>query len=188
MAETESGQSEGQAAPASAPVSPSTEEIRAMVAAEAQRIVNERIPGLQAAYDTQIASLNKKLKAAQADPDGYNTSVNAQLEADLAQARREADALRAGRQFPDAYPLFEAMTSADTVEDQLALLQQAIRPVATPPAAPQEPARPEPPSSAPVDLNRPLPTTPSGATGPAMDKATADAIIDAFDSWPQFGG
>lgn len=186
MAETESGQSEAGAAPAEAPANPTAEEIRAMVQAEAQAIVDARIPGLQSAYERQIASKQKEIDRLKSDPDGYASGQNSQLEAELAQARREAEGLRAGRQYPDAYPVFEAIMSASTAEEQLEALQQALRPQA-PPApeapqatAPETPAAPAPP----VDLNRPLGGVPAGRIGETMDQATADAIIDAMSAWP----
>ena len=182
MAETESGQSEAQETPAvTPPVSLTVEEIRAMVTAE----TDARIPGIQSAYEKQLAQLRKELKAAKADPDGYTSNASSELEAELAQARRDVDSLRAGRQFPDAYPLFEAMMAAGSAEEQMEILQQAVRPVATPtPAAPQAPAPTEQPASAPVDLNNPFGGPPIDASG--MDDATADTILGQFNRWPSF--
>jgi cell division septum initiation protein DivIVA len=119
---------QGGATPAETPPVPITpEQIQAMVQAEAQRIVDQRIPGLQSAYEKQIASLRKELKKAQADPDGYVGNDSSELEAQLAQARREADALRAGRQFPDAFPVYESLMAASSAEEQLEILQAFVR-------------------------------------------------------------
>lgn len=187
-----SQQEEG--APAAGPAPLTTAEIQAMIAAEAQRIVDQRIPGLQSVYEKQIASLKKELKRAQEDPDGLMSSGNSDLEAELAKARREADALRAGRQFPDAFPVYEGLMSASSVEEQLELLQsfvtgrvqQASQPQSQPaqeaPAA--EPEAPTPP----VDPNRPMTAGPTFGGGTEMNKNIADRIIDSVGlTWPRFG-
>lgn len=154
-----------------------------MVAAEAQRIVDARIPGLQSVYEKQIASLRKELKRAQSDSD--YTGNDSELETQLAQARREADALRAGRQFPDAYPVYESLMAASNVEEQLDILQGFVR--GTPAPVPQaEPApQPAPQSVPPVDPNRPLE---QGAfTSEQMNKQIADSIFDRIGNvWPKF--
>lgn len=187
-----SQQEEG--APAAAPAPLTSAEIQAMIAAEAQRIVDQRIPGLQSVYEKQIASLKKELRRAQDDPDGVLTSGNSDLEAELAKARREADALRAGRQFPDAFPVYEGLMSASSVEEQLELLQsfvtgrvqQASQPQSQPeqaaPAA--EPEAPTPP----VDPNRPMTAGSTFGGGAEMNKNIADRIIDSVGlTWPRFG-
>ena len=169
------------------PASLSAEDIQAMVAAEAQRIVDSRIPGLQSVYEKQIASLKKELKRAQADPDGYAGRNDSDLEAQLAQARREADSLRAGRLYPEAFPLYESLMSASSVEEQLELLEQYRKgtpaPVASQAPAPQAPA----PVVPPIDPNRPLePPMPGGGQ---MTREYADSILDRIGSvWPKFGG
>lgn len=180
-------------APAAAPAPLTSAEIQAMIAAEAQRIVDQRIPGLQSVYEKQIASLKKELKRAQDDPDGVLSSSSSDLEAELAKARREADALRAGRQFPDAFPVYEGLMSASSVEEQLELLQgfvtgrvQQAQPQSEPeqaaPAA--EPEAPTPP----VDLNRPMTAVPAIAGGVEMNKGLADRIFDSLgNQWPRFG-
>jgi hypothetical protein len=170
-------------APATQPALTSSE-IQALVATEAQRIVDSRIPGLQSAYERQIAQLKKELKQAKADPDGYS-SGSSELEAELAQARREAASLRAGRQYPDAYPVYESLMSATDVEEQLDILQGLIR--GTPPAPEQSapPAPPAAPATPPIDPNRPL-EAPGGA-GAQMTKEIADGILARFgNAWPKF--
>lgn len=177
-------------APAASPPALTAEEIQAMVSAEAQRIVDTRIPGLQSAYEKQIAQLRRDLKKAQSDPDGYTgSSRDSQLEAELAQARREADALRAGRQYPDAFPVYETLMAADSVEDQLDILQKFVRgvPQAPPPPAPGIPAAPLAPEAPvpPVDLNRPLDQGP--ASGSGMTREVAESIFDRIGlTWPKF--
>jgi len=174
-------------APAARPPVPVTaEEIQAMVSAEAQRIVDSRIPGLQSAYEKQIASLRKELKKAQTDPDGYVSTESSELTAQLAQARREADALRAGRSYPDAFPVYESLMAADSVEDQLDILQAFVRgtPATPQPAAPAAPAAETP--APPVDPNRPL--EPPRDAGGQMTREYAESIFDRIgDMWPKFG-
>lgn len=178
--------SDGAEASAAQPPAPVTvAEIQAMVAAEAQRIVDTRIPGLQSAYEKQIASLRKELKRAQTD-SGYVSSDSSELEAQLAQARREADALRAGRSYPDAFPVYESLMAADSVEDQLDILQGFVRglPASAPQAAPAP--QPAPPSAPPVDPNRPL--EPGAFGGTQMSREIAESIFDRIgNAWPKFG-
>ena len=184
MAEPAVVPSEGVGTPAAQPPVPITQaEIQAMVAAEAQRIVDSRIPGLQSVYEKQIASLRKELKRAQSDSD--YTGNDSELEAQLVQARREADALRAGRQFPDAYPVYESLMAASNVEEQLDILQGFVRgtPAPVPQAAPAP--RAPAPSTPPVDPNRPLE---QGAfTSEQMNQQVADSIFDRIGNvWPKF--
>jgi hypothetical protein len=186
---------ESQEAPApSAPAPAITPEIQSLIAAEAAKqandIVDKRVPGLQSTYERQIASLRREVKEAREanlSPEELRTSESERMEEELAKARREADALRAGRSFPEAFPVFEAMTSAPTVEDQLDILTKALRPDAgSPDAAPaQSPTVPAPASAAPVDPNRPLtPPVPSSLDADNMSQSAADQILGAVDRWP----
>ena len=188
MAEPTVVPSEGAGTPAAQPPAPITQsEIQAMVAAEAQRIVDSRIPGLQSAYEKQIASLRKELKRAQTD-SGYVSNDSSELEAQLAQARREADALRAGRQFPDAYPVYESLMAADSVEEQLDILQGFVRGAPAPMPVPQAAPAPQAPapSTPPVDPNRPL--EPGAFDANQMNREIADSIFDRIgNTWPKFG-
>lgn len=183
-----------QDAPASSPA-PSQDEIRQMVEAEAQRIVDARIPGLQSAYEKQIAALRKELKAAQEDPAGYTTDADSEIRAELERARREADALRAGRQYPEAFPVYEALMAAGTAEEQLELLQSFVRgnPSDAPTPAPQPeagstPAPEAPAAPPPVDRNNPpqeqAPYTGAGFT----DVSQAERFLSQFKTWPKFRG
>ena len=181
-------QSTEQDAPAATPA-PTTDEIRAMVEAEAQRIVDARIPGLQSAYEKQLSQVRKELDKARKDPDGYDANTSDQYRADLEKAQREAAALRAGRSFPDAFPVYEAMMAADTVEDQLQMLQDFVR--GTPAAEPEQSgSNPTPVPEAPtpsIDQNNPPSAPPPGGAGPATQDA-AWQIIDQFkENWPKFG-
>ena len=180
------------AQPAAQEISP---EIQRLIAEEAVKqanaIVEKRIPGMQSAYDTQLAQVRKEFsefKKANLTPEELANSEQSELEAQLAQARREADMLRAGRQYPVAMPVMEAMTNAQTVEDQLEILTAALVKDAGAPqqATPAQSA--EAPTSEytpPVDPNRPLtPPVPQG-TGGEMTQDLADRIIAGVgDVWP----
>jgi len=183
-------QSAEQEAPASAPA-PSSDEIRAMVEAEAARIVDARIPGLQSAYEKQLAQLRKELAKAKSDPDGYDADNSSQYREELERAQREAAALRAGRSFPDAFPIYEAMMAADTVEDQLQMLQDFVRGTPAPEPAAESGSNPTPapaPSTTPrIDQNNPPSAPPPMGDGPTTQEA-AWQIIDQFkENWPKFG-
>jgi hypothetical protein len=179
---------EGTETPAAQPPVFGPAEIQALVAAEAQRIVDSRIPGLQSAYEKQIASLKKELKRAQSDT-GYAGSDSSELEAELVKVRREADALRAGRQYPDAFPVYESLMQADSVEEQLDILQAFVRGVPAPATPPAQVAQPQPPvaqPSPPVDLNRPL--EPSVPAGDQMTRELAESLFDRIGNvWPKWG-
>lgn len=167
-----------------------------MVEAEAQRIMDSRMPGFQSAYETQLAGLRKELAQAKADPDGAIQVDDSQLQQELAASRKEADALRAGRQFPDAYPVYEALMASQTAEEQLKLLQGFVRNEPIPP--PGENPAPIPPTvaagftpapiapPAPIDPNNP-PSTPAPGGGRPESLEAAEGIIDRFKTWPKFG-
>jgi len=185
------------AAPASAPAQ-SQAEIQAVVDAQVQAAIQARIPGLQSSYERQIAQLRDELKQATADPDRYEADNSSKLEAQLAEARREAEALRVARQYPEVFPTYEAILSAKSPVEQLDVLQAFVQgntpaPAQNPQAPAAPPAAPAAQSIAPppVDPNRPV-LNPAPAQSPfagpdAMDKNLADAIIDGIgDVWPKF--
>jgi len=188
MAEDTTVQQDEQEAPAESPANPDSDAIRQMIEAEAQRIVDNRIPGLQSAYEKQLAQLRKELKAAKSGDEytSYESQESAEIQKQLEQAQREAAALRAGRQFPDAFPVYEALMSADSVDDQLELLQNFVTGKVkeqTEQAPPQAPAAPP---TRPVDQNNPPSSPPPPVDGPA-DLEGAMRIIDAVGSrWPEF--
>lgn len=186
MPEETNGQStEGGSTPAGAPV-PTPEEIQALV----NDAVGKRIPGLQSAYEKQLADLRKELEAARSDPDGYDASTSSKLEAELAEARREAEALRVARQYPEVFPVYEAILSASSPVDQLEVLQAFVQGTSPAPAQPQQApvASTEPVVPPPVDPNRPAQApqaAPTQFNPEGMDKNLADRIIDGIgDRWP----
>lgn len=172
---------------------PTTEEIQTLIATEAQKIVDARIPGLQSAYEKQIASLKKDLndvRRAGLSETELVDETQSNLEAELKQARKEADGLRAGRAYPEVYPVFERMAAAATVEEQLDVLQGFVKDAGTPPvdAAPAQSAEaPAGEPTPPTDLNRPRPDpTPLGVDPSNMDANLAQRIIDSVgDVWPK---
>jgi hypothetical protein len=185
MAEDTTVQPEEAAAPAETPAVDS-EAIRQMVEAEAQRIVDERIPGLQSAYEKQLAQLRKKLESKDDPSSGYDSFEANEYQKQLEQAQREAAMLRAGRQFPNAFPAYEAIMAADSAEEQMELLESFLSPKkqeATEQAPPQAPAAPEAP---PVDPNNP-PTTPLPPADGPSNVDDAMRIIDMVGpQWPEF--
>ena len=198
MAEQPVPQQEGQGAPASQTPALTSAEIQSLIAAEArkqaQELFDARMPGMQSVYEKQLATLRKDVEEARRanlSEEELISSDQSRLEQELAQARREADALRAGRQYPESYPVFEAMSAAKTVEEQLEILRDALVKDAsgTIPAPAQSADAPSsdqsPPQSSGTDPNRPL-TPPSTYVGDGsnMDASLADQILGTLDRWP----
>jgi hypothetical protein len=184
MAEDTTVQPDEQESPAETPDIPDSEAIRKMVEAEAQRIVDQRIPGLQSAYEKQLAKLRKDLKTAQSgEAYDYSSQEATDYQRQLEQAQREAAMLRAGRQYPNAFPAYEAIMAAESAEEQLELLDQFLSPrqeqeQKAPPQAPTAPPTP------PIDQNNPPSTPPPAVDGPS-DMDAAMRIIDAVGPvWP----
>lgn len=191
------GQSASGSAPAEAPAQPNEADIQALVDAAVQDATEKRVRGLQSAYERQLAGLREELQAAKSDPDRYEADTSSRLEAELAAARREADALRVARQYPEVFPAYEAILSAKSPVEQLDILQafvqehQSSTPASAPAqaqaAAPAAPASvPAPP---PVDPNRPVlqGQAPPSTSPDGMDQRLADQIIDSVGgSWPRF--
>jgi hypothetical protein len=161
-------------------------------------LVNEafakRLPGFQAAYEKQLADLRKELAESRSDPDRYEADTSSKLQAELDDARREADALRVAREYPQVFPVFEAITAAKTAKEQLDLLQAFVQgnspAPAADPAAPVTPVAPAVPlAPAPVNPNRPAPdAAPATAFAPEgeMTADLAARIIDGVgDTWPK---
>lgn len=175
-----------QAAPAETPASLTPDQIQEVIAKAVQAAVDTRIPGLQSAYDKQLAEVRNELRRAQMTPDEVEDEQRTQLEAELAQMKRERDALSAARAYPDAFPVYERLMSAKSVEDQLKILSglsasgqpNPAGEVAAAPAEGQDDLGETPP----VDPNNP-PGIPMGA----MDRSLADRILGAFNEWPTFG-
>lgn len=195
MAETQVPQQDGDTPAQEAPVASDPTEIQRMIQQEAQRIVDQRIPGLQSAYEKQLADVRKQLKSAQSDPDAYLDDSSRELQQQLSQAQRQIELLQAGRQYPEATPVYEAVLSAENAEEALGILQKFVRgdpsdqpapsetPQGTPPAPAQQPA-----ASPPVDRNRPASTQPDQTVGPeGMTREEAASIIGQFKRWPKFG-
>jgi len=161
-------------------------------------LVNEafqkRLPGFQAAYEKQIAGLRTELAESRADPDQYEASANTKLQAELDDSRRETEALRVAREYPEVFPVFEAITKAKTAKEQLDLLQAFVQgPAPAPTAEPVAPAVPAPAvplEPAPVNTNRPAPTgTPPASFAPEqeMSQDLADRIIEGVGAvWPKW--
>jgi hypothetical protein len=156
---------------------------------------SKRLPGFQAAYEKQIADLRTELAESRADPDQYEASASSKLQAELDDSRRETEALRVAREYPEVFPVFEAITAAKTAKEQLELLQafvqgnpQAAPAVPADPAAPAAPAVPLEPAQ--VNPNRPAPpATPAPSFSPEqeMSKDLADRIIDGVGAvWPKW--
>jgi len=191
MSDETNGQStEGTGAPASAPAQ-SPEEIQALV----NDAVGQRIPGLQAAYEKQLATLRTELAESRSDPDQYEASASSKLQAELDDSRRETEALRVAREYPEVFPVFEAITAAKTAKAQLDLLQAFVQGSA--PAAPAVPAAQAAPAApavplepAPVNPNRPAPPAapaPDFVPDGEMSKDLADRIIDGVGAvWPKW--
>lgn len=175
--------------PANAPVSPSADDIQRMVDAQIEQVVSKRISGLQSVYDKQLADARKQIDELKSDPDGYAASTNAQLEQELQAANRRLAALETAKNYPEVFPVYESILGADSPEAQLEILQAFVR--GNPSDAPAQEAETSPSqetqSQQRVDPNRPLSTPPAG-TAEVMDGATAQAILDQFQEWPNFEG
>jgi len=190
------GQSGAGAAPAAPPPALTAEDIQAIVDQKVQDATEQRVRGLQSTYERQLAGLRTELAEARSDPDGYDASASARLEAELAKARQEAEALRVARQYPEVFPVYEAVLAAKGPVEQLDILQafvaganqspaQASQAPAAPPAAPASGTEPPP-----VDLNRntqPPGSLPTEFNPEGMDASLADQIIGGIgDRWPKW--
>lgn len=189
------GQSNTGGAPAAAPAL-TAEDIQAMVDAKVEAATEVRVRGLQSTYERQLAGLRNERDEALRDPQSYDASHSSRLEAELADARRESDALRVARQYPEIFPVYEAVLAAKSPVEQLDILQAFVRAQTAPPAqAAQAQAVGNPAAPAgtvappPVDLNRNVRNpggVPSTFNPEGMDATLADQIIGAIgDRWPQ---
>jgi hypothetical protein len=195
--EDTNGQSAEGSAPASAPALTEAD-IQAMIDAKVEAATEVRVRGLQSSYEKQLAGVRNELSEAKSDPDRYEADNSTRLEAELAAARQETEALRVARQYPEVFPTYEAILSAKGPVEQLDVLQAFVKGNTPAPAQGQEnpPAAPAPAPSAPplapppVDPNRPAQEqggTSFGAQPGQMDQALADRIIDGIgDIWPKF--
>lgn len=182
----------GDGGTAPAPDAPATapDQLRELIAQGIQSAFDARIPGLQGAYERQVASLKKELndiRRSSLSEDEIEDEKRTELEAELAKARSEAAALRAAQRYPQAYGLYERLMSAASVDDQLKILDEASR-ASVPPTggpAPAGDASPGPAGTPPIDPNNPR-REPSA--GGKMTPELADRILDQFDRWPTFGG
>lgn len=167
------------AAPAPAPAVTS-EQIQALIAEGVKAAFDSRIPGLQSTYEKQLADVRSQLKRSQMTDDEWEDERAKALEQELAQARRERDALKAAAMYPTAFPLFEKLQSASTVEEQLSFLSTLV----PAPAAPAPEPEPQAPPVPRPDLNNPPQQNATFASGAPMTKDLADRILGAFDRWP----
>jgi len=162
-----------------APSSLTAEQISQIVASA----LDQRISGLQSVQDKSIAALRKELRQAQMSEDELENAREQELQEELAQARRERDALKAAQKYPEVYPIYESMLSAATPEEQLQAIDKALKAAAgSSSPAPETPAQPAEESPTPsIDANAPAPTQVGGiaGTGP-MTSEKANRILDAL--------
>ncbi len=190
------GQSETDGAPAVTPAL-TAEDIQGMINKGVEDATERRIRGMQSTHATQLAALRQEVVDATADPDRFDADARTKLETQLATSRQETDALRVATQYPEAFPVYEAILSAKTPKEQLDILQAYVRQGGAPAqdAQGEAPGTPAAPGAAPIvpappDLIRPVldQTTEPPLEGGGMTQQLADQIIDGIGPiWPKFG-
>ena len=154
--------------------------------------LDARISGLQSSMDKNIAAVRKEFQRSTMTEDELENAREAELEQELAQARRERDALRAAQQYPEVYPIYESLVNAQTPEEQLQAIDKALKSAAAPAAQPTEaPAQPADEPTPPVDSNAPAPTQVGGMVASAgeMNSEKANRILDALQgTWNEAMG
>ncbi len=173
------------------PATLTAEQIKELVKAEAQRISDERVKGLQSSNAKVVQALRNELEAVKrrvpTDPDD---DQRADLDAERRRLERERDLWKTAAANPQYAALLTSLNEAEDYEAQVAVLSawsQASAP-ASPPASDEPVTEPEPTPA--VDPNRPI-RQPSGwgPGGPTGDQAQAflNANFKSRDSWPEFG-
>lgn len=136
-----------------------TPEIEKLIAAKAQELSDQRFSGYQSALDKKFSALQSQLTAVQKatlSPDEIEDQRQSDLQQQLAKAQRDNAMLRAAQKYPDAFPAFEELITADDPEAQLEILSRFLRPTPPPNAAPAPVADDPPPApTPPVDPNNP---------------------------------
>jgi len=184
MAEDETNvPAQGEEAPATAPAF-SSEQIAA-IAEAAAKAVDARIPGLMSVQDKKLDALVKKLDESTMDEDELEDRRLSETEQALAKAQRERDVLLAGQQHPNALPVFQEISAAETVDDQLAIIDKLLAgqqaPAEEAQTATEETSETQ--QAAPVDLNNP-PGQGAGIPGGQMNADLANRILDSLPTWP----
>lgn len=174
----------GDSAPAAPPPALTAAEIEALIERKSQELSDRRISGLQSMYDGKLARLQAELTKVQraslsaseiADLDSED------VKAELAKARRELEAYRKAQEYPDAFPVYSKLLSAETPEEQLTVLSEALA-LRSVPSAPQAPAQAAAPAERTprVDPNNPRNEDLSGV----MTDRVAAEILASFGEWP----
>lgn len=175
-------------ASAETPAPPTLEQISALITAGVKEGIDARIPGLMSSNDKQLSEIKDLVRKSSMDEDEIENERADELSTELAQARRDNEALIAAQQYPEAYPIFRSLMDAENAEAQLKLIDSLRNPPATAPVEESE-ATEQPESTPPVDPNNPRtdsPTTLEG--GVPMNKETAERIFDAIGNvWPGRG-
>lgn len=161
-----------------APSELTAEQISQLVASA----LDSRIGGLQSSMDKNIAAVRKEFARSQMSEDELENAREAELEEELKQARRERDALRAAQQYPEVFPIYEAMLNAQTPEEQLQAIDKALKSAAGSQPTPETPAQPAEEPTPPIDANAPAPTEVGGLAANAgqMTGEKANRILDAL--------
>ncbi len=131
--------------------------------AELQQQSDARVAGLMSTFDKKFNDLQKKVVQSQRqlvndDPEDPRVT---ELQEELDRVRREAEAERAGREYPDAFPVYKQILEASDATEQMRLLTEAINAARTPTPAPAAPVADAPapvvePPVPPVDPNNPF--------------------------------
>ncbi len=149
---------EAELTPASPTPVITAEEIDKLIERKAQERSDQRVAGLQSVFDKKLSAIQAEIRKSNRQSAGLDDEDPrvAELEAELAQARREAAMERAAGKYPDAFPLYKQIIDIEDPDAQLAALTQwaqqqrtPLTPVVTPEPEPQAPPTP------PVDLNNP---------------------------------
>lgn len=162
------------------------EQIKELVKAEAQRISDERVKGLQSSLAKQMQSLrneNESLKRRlPADEDDDRAS---DLDAERRRLERERDIWKAAAEHPQYAEVLAALNEADGPEDWVAVLSAFSSRSSSEPAsqaATGPVSEPEPSPDVNPNRNRREPSG-WGDEGPTPDQAME--FLKGFQNWPK---
>lgn len=175
--------------PAETSQAPDLEAIVTRVAAALDGKLDKRFQGFQSVIDKKIGTLQRELQAASLSPEEREQFDAQTTEAETDALRRQVALFELAEQFPKAAPLMRQIMSADSLDAQLALIEQSFgagaaaqaaqaAASAEAPASPAETVVPE------VDRNNPSRTVEQGLasalSADEMTDAAADAILGSL--------
>lgn len=160
---------------------PDLEDLVTRVAAAVTSQFDQRFQGFQSVQDKKLSALSREFKTARLSPEEQAQLDEETNDDELARLRLENQIYRSREQFPRGADLLSKLTQAESIEDQLAIIEAFASAAAPQAEAPEAPVADGEVLVPEVDRNSPGRPVKQGARSAIesgeMNEEIADAIL-----------